>query len=595
MPVYRAPVADIRFVLHELLAAERHYRATGYADATRDTIDAIVDGGAQFASGVLAPLRRIGDEQGSHVVNGGVKTPAGSREAYRAYVDGGWASMAIAPEWGGQGLPHSLNIVFHEMCLTANVSLFPVATLTHGAIRAIEAHASDELKQRYLPKLASGEWTGTMCLTEPHAGSDVGLVRVKAEPQADGSYALTGTKMFITYADHDLAENIVHLVLARLPDAPAGPKGISLFLVPKFLPDADGNPGRRNPAVVQSVEEKMGLKASPTCVLNFDGATGWLVGKPHNGLAAMFTMMNAARLDVGTEGLAAAQLSLQGALDYAQERLQMRSATGAKAPDKYADPIIVHPDVRRMLLTQKALTEGMRALAYTMAFALDEELHHPDPLQRQAGSDLVALLTPIVKGFLTEHGLEAAILGQQVFGGHGYIREWGMEQIVRDVRIALIYEGTNGIQAQDLLRRKVIGSDGRLLRLLSARMQADAAKLAGDEVCGVWANQVQALAAEWEMLADTLIARARDDAESVGAAAFDFAEYSGYVVLAWLWLRMAALGAAQPGSAFHQAKVHTARFYFERLLPRTRAFVANIEAGPASLMTISGEQLGAMY
>ncbi len=601
MQEFRAPVRDIRFLLHEVLGAEAHYRACGYPDATRDLVDAIIDGGAQFAGEVMSPLRRVGDEHGSHVVPGqGVVTPPGFREAYEKYREGGWASMSIDEAWGGQGLPHSLSIVFHEMCQTANLAFFAIVTLTHGAIRAIEAHAAPELQMRYLPKMTSGEWTGTMCLTEAHAGSDVGMVRTRAEPQADGTYHIHGTKIFITWSDQDITPNIVHLVLARLPGAPAGPKGISLFIVPKFIPDAQGNPGARNAVNVQSVEDKMGLRASPTCVLNFDGATGWLVGEPNNGLAAMFTMMNAARLDVGIEGLGCGQLAYQGALEYARERLQMRALSGAKAPDKPADPILVHPDVRRLLLTCKAFAEGNRALAYTMAFALDEELHHPDAAKRKEAGDLVALLTPIVKAFLTEHGLESAIAAQQVYGGHGYVREWGMEQIVRDARITLIYEGTNGIQALDLLRRKVIGSDGRLLHKLADRMRQDAAAARHDATVSQYAAQVERLAAEWEQLAGDLIRRARGDVEIVGAAAHDFLEYSGYVVVSWLWLRMAQVAARQLAAgggdeAFLTGKLETARFWFARLLPRTRACVANLQAGSDSLMSITADQLDAMF
>lgn len=599
MSNYRAPVRDVRFLLHDVLGVADHYRELGYTEATRDVVDAIVDGGAAFANDVLGPLRRIGDEHGTNLVPGkGVVTPPGFREAYEAFRENGWASMSIDPTWGGQGLPHSLSIVFREMGLAAHHAFTPMMTLTHSAIRAIEAHASDELKAAYLPKMASGEWSGTMCLTEEHAGSDVGMVRTKAEPQPDGSYAISGTKIFITWADQDITSNVVHLVLARLPGAPNGPKGISLFLVPKFLPDAAGEPGERNPLEVVGLEHKMGLRASPTSVLQFDRAKGFLVGAPHAGLAAMFTMMNAARLDVGIEGLGAGQLAYQLALAYAKDRIQLRSLTGAKAPDKAADPILVHPDVRRLLLTAKAFTEGNRALAYTMALALDTEEHHKDATKRAEASDLVALLTPIAKAFLTEHGLESAIACQQAFGGHGYVREWGVEQIVRDVRVSLIYEGTNGIQALDLLRRKLIGSDGRLLRELAARIRRDADSAASESVLAAHARRVIELAAEWESVANDLLVRTRSDAELIGGASYDFLEYSGYVVVSWLWLRMeqAAVRALAEGeSDFHRAKLETARFWFDRLVPRTRGHLGNLAAGSDSLMTITEAQLESMF
>lgn len=594
MPQYKAPVRDMQFLVHEMFNAEQQYQALGYSDVNRDLIDAILTEGAKFTESELAPLRISGDEHGAQWQDGVVTTPPGYREAFQSFRDNGWATIAIDPRWGGQGLPHSLNIIFHEMCFTANIAWGAIVTLTHGAIRAIEAHASEALKEQYLPKLGSAEWTGTMCLTEPHAGSDVGLVKTKAEPQADGSYAITGTKIFITQGENDYADNIIHLVLARLPGAPKGPKGISLFLVPKWLPDAQNQPGERNQVSCASIEKKMGLKASPTCVMNFDGARGWLVGQPNAGLACMFTMMNAARLDVGIEGLAAAELAFQGAVSYARERLQMRAPTGPAMPEKDADPIIVHPDVRRMLMTQKALAEGCRALAYHIALQLDVE-SHGDETARKAASDRVALLTPINKAFLTDRGLECANIGVQVFGGHGYIREHGMEQVVRDVRIALLYEGTNGIQANDLVGRKLIANQGRLLRSFLDEVDALCAAGADDTQVNAWLQVLAQHSQEWWQLAQELIARAGEDLNGAYASAVEFQDYAGYVTLAYFWARMARTAAAQLAAgkgdeAFYKAKLQTARFYFERLLPRTRGLVDIIRAGSGPVMALAEDE-----
>lgn len=594
MPQYKAPLRDMQFLIHEVFNAGQHYQRLGYTDVNLDLIDAILTEGARFTENELAPLRTLGDEHGAKWKDGVVTTPPGFKDAFNAFRDNGWATLAIDPAWGGQGLPHSLNIIFHEMCFTANVAWGAIVTLTQGAIRAIEAHASDELKALYLPRLGSIEWTGTMCLTEPHAGSDVGLVKTKAEPQADGTYAISGTKIFITQGENDYADNIVHLVLARLPGAPKGPKGISLFLVPKFLPDASGQPGARNRVSCASIEKKMGLKGSPTCVLNFDGAQGWLVGQPGAGLACMFTMMNAARLDVGIEGLAAAELSFQGALAYAKDRLQMRAPTGPVAPEKEADPIIVHPDVRRMLMTQKALAEGCRALAYHIALQLDQEAHG-DVDARKAASDRVALLTPINKAFLTDRGLECANLGVQVFGGHGYIHEHGMEQIVRDVRISLLYEGTNGIQANDLIGRKLISNKGALLRAFLDEIESFCAANSNNPRVG---GMVQVLAqhtAEWWQLAQELMGKSAAEPNTIASVAVDFQDYAGYVTLAWLWARMALAAAEQldagaSDAAFYQAKLKTARFYYDRILPRTRSLVATLGCSADSVMDLAVDE-----
>lgn len=589
MPQFKAPLRDIRFLVHDVYRFAEHYAAHGHEEIGADLIDPVLDEAARFCENVLDPTRVDGDEIGSKLVDGKVVTPPSYKGAFQALRDGQWIGICSNPEYGGQGLPHSLGMVFHDLAESANQPFCAIFTLAQGAMRAIEAHASDELKQTWLPNMVSGQWTGSMCLTESHAGSDLGLLRTRAEADADGTYRITGEKIFITWADHDLAENVVHLVLAKLPDAPKGPKGISLFLVPKFLLDDQGQPATRNAVTVAKLEEKMGLKSSPTCVLNFDGATGWLVGEPHNGLAAMFTMMNAARLDVAFEGLSLGQLSHQGAVEYARERLQMRAPDGARYPDKAADPIIVHPDVRRMLMTQKALVEGCRALGYFTAMQLDLALDGD-----AEGAELMALLTPICKGFFTERGSEITDLGVQCFGGHGYIREHGMEQLSRDVRITRIYEGTNGIQAIDLMRRKVMGSKRRSLDLLLARMRAFCEQYR-DHALAALVQRVAAITEEWSLLTDEVMQRAGQDAGAPMSAAFEYMEYSGYACLAWCWARMAVVAhdaSQQPDSdkAFLQAKIDTAHFYMERILPRTLALRESMLAPTTSLQALDDEQ-----
>lgn len=589
MPQFKAPLRDIRFLVHDVYRFAEHYAAHGHEEIGADLIDPVLDEAARFCENVLDPTRVDGDEIGTKLVDGKVVTPPSYKGAFQALRDGQWIGICSNPEYGGQGLPHSLGMVFHDLAEAANQPFCAIFTLAQGAMRAIEAHASDELKQTWLPNMVSGEWTGSMCLTESHAGSDLGLLRTRAEPADDGTYRITGEKIFITWADHDLAENVVHLVLAKLPDAPKGPKGISLFLVPKFLLDDRGQPATRNAVTVAKLEEKMGLKSSPTCVLNFDGATGWLVGEPHNGLAAMFTMMNAARLDVAFEGLSLGQLSHQGAVEYARERLQMRAPDGARYPDKAADPIIVHPDVRRMLMTQKALVEGCRALGYFTAMQLDLALGGD-----AEGAELMALLTPICKGFFTERGSEITDLGVQCFGGHGYIREHGMEQLSRDVRITRIYEGTNGIQAIDLMRRKVMGSKRRSLDLLLARMRDFCEQYRG-HAQGALVQRVAAITEEWSGLTDELMQRAEQDAGAPMSAAFEYMEYSGYACLAWCWARMAVVAddaRQQPDSdqAFLRAKIDTAQFYMERILPRTLALRESMLAPTTSLQALDDEQ-----
>lgn len=594
MPKFKAPLRDIRFLVHDVYGFAKHYADNGRDEIDNDLIDPVLEEAARFCENILDGTRVEGDEVGSRLVDGNVVTPPSYKKAVTAIRDGQWIGICSNPEYGGQGLPHSLGLIFHDLAESANQPLCAIFTLAQGSMRAIEAHASEELKNIWLPKMVSGEWTGSMCLTESHAGSDLGLLRTRAEPLDEGRYAISGEKIFITWGDHDLAENIVHLVLARLPDAPKGPKGISLFLVPKFLLDKNGSLGERNAVTTAKLEEKMGLKSSPTCVLNFDSATGWLVGAPHNGLAAMFTMMNSARLDVAFEGVGLGQLSYQGAVEYARDRLQMRAVEGARFPEQSADPIIVHPDVRRMLMTQKSLVEGCRALGYFTAMQLDVALGK-DAAKAKEANGLVALLTPICKGFFTERGSEVTDLGVQCLGGHGYIREHGMEQLQRDVRITRIYEGTNGIQAIDLMRRKVMGSERRLLNALLVVM-ADFFVANQSHGQGALVRRAEKAANDWSALTDTILVRSGDDANLPMSAAFEYMEYAGYVCLAWCWARMAvtAADAMEKGGAdkaFLQAKIDTAHFYMDRILPRTLGLEASMLADTKSLLALDDEQM----
>jgi alkylation response protein AidB-like acyl-CoA dehydrogenase len=591
MPTYKAPLRDLRFLFHEVFAAPELYARVGYAEATPDVIDALLSEGAKFVENELAPINQGGDEHGAHWENGAVITPPGWKEAWKGYVDGQWGSMGGDPAFGGQGLPASLELAINELLNEGSMAWRACGGLTLGAIHAIEAHAVDALKQVYLPKLVAAQWTGTMCLTEPQAGSDVGIITTQAVPDGEGGYKLTGTKIFITYGEHDMAENIVHLVLARLPGAPQGPKGITLFIVPKFLPDEHGNPGTRNGVLCTSIEKKMGIKGSPTCVLAFEDATGFLVGQPNQGLAAMFTMMNYARLDVAQHGLSQAERSLQGAVAYTRERLQMRAANGPKFPNKPADPIIVHADIRRMLLTMKSLVEGCRALTTFSSLQLDGT-HHEDAAERQKAEDLLAFLTPITKGFTTEAALEVTNWGIQAFGGHGYIRESGMEQYARDARIAPIYEGTNTIQANDLLRRKVLGSKGALLERFLREIDALVAELAGVPELAYQVTALKWHRGEWVALTKDLGLRSERDADEAGGAAFDYLMYAGYVTLAYFWARASlvahkGLGKSAESDAFYTSKLQTARFYFERILPRTQSLATTIKAPAATLMEIA--------
>ena len=589
MATYKAPLRDMRFALYELHGGTTLAQLPGLEEMTPDLFDPVLEEAAKLCEELLFPLNRPGDEEGCVFENGVVRTPKGFPEAYRTYREGGWTSVGCDPRYGGQGLPHSLTVLIDEMVASANVSFALYPGLSHGAYVALNAYGSEALKDRYLPRLVDGTWSGTMCLTEPHCGTDLGLLRTKAVPHADGSHRITGTKIFISAGDHDLTDNILHLVLARLPDAPRGIGGVSLFLVPKFLVKDDGSLGPRNGVACGSIEHKMGIKASATCVINFDDATGWLVGEPHKGMRAMFAMMNTERLGVGIQGLGIAEASYQGAVAYARERLQGRAAGGARYPDKSADPIIVHADVRRMLLTQRAYTEGCRALGLWVARALDDQHHDPDPGQRADAEDLVALLTPIVKALFTDLGSEVANLGVQVLGGHGYIREQGMEQYVRDCRITQIYEGTNGIQALDLVGRKLPAHGGRLLRRFAEPVAGFiAAKSADPELAAF----VKPLAESFERLraaTDRIAQAGAADPDEVGAAATDYLRLFGLTALAYMWARAAdvALPKSRNGGdpdGFYKAKLGTARFFMERILPQSTGLFGAIMAGGRSMM-----------
>ena len=591
---YRAPLRDIRFVVHEVLDFEDHYRTFGREELNRDLLEGILEEGARFAETVLAPTNRIGDEDGLRFEDGKVLTPPGFKAAYDRYCQDGWITMTADPHWGGQGLPGGFSLAFSEMLISGNMAWKMYSGLTESACATLESHGSEELKQRFMPKMVSGEWSGTMCLTEAHSGSDLGILRTKAEPRPDGSFAITGTKVFITAGEHDLTSNIVHLVLARLPDAPPGTKGISLFLVPKFLPDAAGNAGAPNGVACGSIEHKMGIHASPTCVMHFTDSIGWLVGKPNQGLACMFTMMNHARLGVGLQGQGLSELAWQMSIAYANDRLQGRSLTGAKAPGKAADPIIVHPDVRRMLLTQKAFVEGGRVLCFLTGREMDSAELNPDADARKRSNDLIAFLTPIVKAFLTDVSMEVTSLAVQVHGGAGFIRETGVEQLMRDARITPIYEGTNGIQALDLLGRKVFGTGGKSVQMMVDRIREAIEKFGGlPEVAGFAADLGKRLE-QWGRLTAELGMAAMKNPEEVGAAANDYLQFSGYVCLGWCWLASAGVaakklaeGTAEPD--FYKAKLATAKFYFDRILPRVDSHAAAAKAGAAGLMSLPAE------
>ncbi|HEY3635202.1 MAG TPA: acyl-CoA dehydrogenase C-terminal domain-containing protein [Caldimonas sp.] len=591
MPSYVPPLRDMRFVLHEVLdvvAALKRLPAHSEVDA--ETIDAVIEDGGKFASEVLAPLNAVGDAEGCTLdkTTHEVRTPTGFRQAYAQYVEGGWAALSCDPAFGGQGLPHVVNQCLFEMMNSANQAWTMYPGLSHGAYECMHAHGSDEQKRLYLGKLTSGQWTGTMCLTEPQCGTDLGLLRTKAEPQADGTYRLTGNKIFISAGEHDLAENIVHLVLARLPDAPSGSKGISLFVVPKWKVKADGSLGERNGIWCGGLEHKMGIHGNATAQIVLDNAEGTLVGEPNKGLPAMFVMMNAARLGVGMQSLGLTEVAYQNAAAYAKERLQMRSLSGPKAPEKPADPIIVHPDVRKMLLTARAFAEGGRALAMFTTLLLDRELASDDADERKECADLVALLTPIVKAFFTDNAWIATSHCLQVFGGHGYIRESGMEQFVRDARINMIYEGTNTIQSLDLLGRKVLSDNGAKLKKFGKLIEAFVEEEGTNEAMQEFVNPLADLGDKLTKLTTEIGMKAFKNADEVGAAAVDYLRVCGHLVYAYLWARMAkvALAKQSSGDPFYVAKLATARFYFAKLLPETAALIRSARAGAAPMMDL---------
>ncbi len=589
MQVYNAPLRDMRFVLQEL---HDFKPLPGREELTPELLDSILEEAAKFCSNVLLPLNAPGDEEGCHYENGVVRTPKGFKEAYQAFSEGGWGSLNTAPEYGGQNLPETVAKLMEEMMCSANLSFGLYPGLTHGAYLALKSRGSDELKDRYLPKMVTGEWSGTMCLTEPHCGTDLGLLRTKAVPQEDGSYKISGSKIFISAGEHDLTTNIIHLVLARLPDAPAGVKGISLFLVPKFLPNEQGDAGPRNGVTCAAIEHKMGLKASATCQLNFDDATGWLVGEPNRGMEAMFIMMNSERLSVGVQGLGIGEAAYQGAVAYAKERLQGRSLAGAKYPELAADPIIVHPDIRRNLLTIRAYTEGCRALGIWVAGTMERAELEPDAQARLEAQDFVALLTPVVKALFTDMGFESANLAVQTYGGHGYIRDHGMEQLVRDARIAMIYEGTNGIQALDLVGRKLPANMGRSLRRFFHPVAEFIAAQKEHPQLGKLVQGFERAFGALQLATGFIAERGLADAEEAGAAATDYLRLFGLVALGFMWLRMAVIAAEKapqggPDAEFYTSKLATARFFVERILPQAGALLFTIKAGKKSLMEMA--------
>ena len=595
MPQYNPPLRDMQFVLHELLEVTQVLKSyPAHADLDVDTVNAVLEEGGKFCSQVLAPLNLSGDQEGCTLDRSthAVTTPKGFKEAYAQFVQGGWPALSTDPVFGGQGLPHFMNQSFYEMLNSANQAWTMYPGLAHGAYECLHEHGSPEQKQLYLPKLVSGQWIGTMCLTEPHCGTDLGLLRTKAEAQADGSYRITGSKIFISGGESDFAENIVHLVLARLPDAPVGSKGISLFVVPKFLPQADGSLGARNPIFCTGLEHKMGINGSATCQISLDGATGWLVGEPNRGLAAMFVMMNVARIGVGMQGLGLTEVAYQNAVAYAKDRLQMRSLSGTKAADKPADPIIVHPDVRKMLLTARAYAEGGRAFAMWTTLQIDKALATDDEDEKRECEDLVALVTPIVKAFLTDNAWIATSHCMQVFGGHGYVKEWGMEQFVRDSRINMIYEGTNTIQGLDLLGRKVLADNSKKLKAFG-RLIAEFVEEEGvREDMQEFVNPLADLGDKVTKLTTELGMKAFANTDEVGGAAVDYLRIVGHLIYGYFFARMAKIALdkiKEQGDAvepFYTAKLHTARFYFAKLLPETAGLIRTARSGVSPLMAM---------
>ncbi len=595
MSAYKAPLRDLQFNLFELFDYEAHYRSlSGYEEVNAELVTTILNEFDKFCSNILSPLNAVGDEEGCTWSDGEVATPSGFKEAYRQYVEAGWPALANEPAYGGQGLPESLSIVLGEMRGTANWSWGMYPGLSHGAVNTIELHGTDKQKQRFLTPLVEGTWTGTMCLTEAHCGTDLGLLRTKAEAAADGSYQITGTKIFISSGEHDLTENIVHIVLARLPGAPIGVKGISLFIIPKFNVNDDGSIGERNTVRCGSIEHKMGIHGNATCVMNFDKAKGYLLGEPNQGLQAMFTFMNTARIGTALQGIAHMELGYQKSLAYAKDRLQMRSVTGPKNPDGPADPIIVHPDVRRMLLTQKALSEGGRMMVAYTGKLVDVIECTTDEVEKKSAEDMLSFMTPIAKAFLTETGFESANLALQCFGGHGYIKEWGVEQNVRDARIGMLYEGTTGIQALDFIGRKVLGSGGVLLQNFTREIHHFCKENAEVAELQEFIEPLQALNKKWGELTLHIGTKAMENADEAGAASVDYLMFSGYSCLAYFWAKAAfkaraALAAGNSEGEFYEAKLKTARFYYQRILPRTGTCEAAILSGADNVMSLEVE------
>ena len=592
MPTYRAPTKDMNFILNEVLNISKHSNLPGYADATPDLVAAILEEGAKVCENELAPLNLSGDQEGcTRHDDGSVSTPEGFKEAYTKFIEGGWTSLTSDPEYGGQGLPHVLGFCMEEMMVSSNMAFAMYPGLSAGAMAAINIDGSDEQKETFLPKMVAGEWTGTMNLTEPHCGTDLGLLRTKAEPNDDGSYAISGTKIFISAGEHDLAENIVHLVLARLPDAPKGVKGISLFIVPKVMVNEDGSLGEHNSLICGSIEEKMGIHANSTCVMNYDGAKGYLLGEPHKGLRSMFIMMNAARIGVAVQGYGLSEVAYQNATDYAKDRIQGRSLTGPKATDKAADPIIVHPDVRRMLMNAKSFNEAARAAALWCAMLIDLSHDAPTEEEREWASDIVSVLTPVMKGVFTDRGYEFATSSQQVFGGHGYISEWGMEQFVRDARITQIYEGANGIQALDLVGRKLPANGGRAIQALFKLIGRFLSDNKDNEKLADFVGPLSAALSDLQGATMWLMQNGMQNPDHAGAGSTPYMHLMGHVLLGYQWALMAKIAADQLDAGtsdptFYENKLITGRYYMNRRLPETKALLAELEAGADDVMAL---------